>query len=115
MNLQWHHIELAPDDGYCIRIKKQKTETEATLAISYEAYKLGGEQDTGKIFKGLAGITKHIAFHYSTTPLRSTPALHGNRHLHHLQDADAQECLHHPNLRRPHQRQEAQKPPKRSP
>lgn len=78
LNLKWHHIELAPDDGYCIRIKTQKTETEATLPISYEAYELCGEPSTGKVFKGLersmtnyplkrwieaAGITKHITFH----------------------------------------------------
>lgn len=78
LNLNWHHIELAPDNGYCIRIKTQKTETEATLPISYEAYELCGEPSTGKVFKGLersmtnyplkrwieaAGITKHITFH----------------------------------------------------
>lgn len=78
LNLKWHHIELAPDDGYCIRIKTQKTETEATLPISYEAYELCGDLSTGKVFKGLelsmtnyplkrwieaSGITKHITFH----------------------------------------------------
>lgn len=78
MGLKWEHIEIAPDQGYCIRIKTQKTETEATLPISMEAYELCGEPDEGKVFKGLqrsvtndplrkwikdAGITKHITFH----------------------------------------------------
>jgi hypothetical protein len=29
---------IAPDQGYCIRISTQKTKTEATLPISYEAF-----------------------------------------------------------------------------
>ncbi|MCB6579371.1 site-specific integrase, partial [Parabacteroides distasonis] len=62
----------------CLRIRTQKTQTEATLPISYEAYELCGMPDTGKVFKGLkrsminyplknwlkkAGITKPITFH----------------------------------------------------
>lgn len=78
LNLCWEDFELAPDQGYCIRIKTQKTLTEATLSISYEAYELCGEPSSGKVFSGLqrsminyslkkwfkqAGITKHITFH----------------------------------------------------
>ena len=78
LNLKWEDFELAPDYGYCIRIKTQKTSAEATLPISYEAYELCGEPSTGKVFKVLrrsmvnyplkkwiqeAGIKKHITFH----------------------------------------------------
>jgi mobilizable transposon, int protein len=78
LNLCWEDFELAPDQGYCIRIKTQKTSTEATLPISCEAYELCGEPSSGKVFRGLqrsminyplkkwikqAGITKHITFH----------------------------------------------------
>ena len=78
LNLQWSDFGLAPDRGYCIRIRTQKTKTEATLPISYEAYELCGEEGTGKVFKGLtrsminyplkhwlaeAGIEKHVTFH----------------------------------------------------
>ena len=78
LNLRWEDFTLAPDQGYCIRIRTQKTSTEATLPISYEAYELCGEPSLGKVFRGLqrsminyplkkwikqAGITKHITFH----------------------------------------------------
>jgi hypothetical protein len=61
-----------------MRIRTQKTQTEAILPISYEALELCGERSTGKVFKGLrrsminhplkvwlkeAGITKPITFH----------------------------------------------------
>ena len=77
-NLQWEDFDLAPDHGYCLRIRTQKTQTEATLPISNEAYELCGTPGTGKVFKGLkrsminyplknwikkAGITKSITFH----------------------------------------------------
>ena len=78
LNLRWEDFTLAPDQGSCIRIRTQKTSTEATLPISYESYELCGEASSGKVFKGLqrsminyplkkwikqAGITKHITFH----------------------------------------------------
>ena len=78
LNLKWEHIQMAPDRGYCIRIRTQKTQTEATLPISMEAYELCGEPDTGTVFKGFkrsmaqhplkewlksAGITKSMSFH----------------------------------------------------
>ena len=78
LNLQWEDFSIAPDQGYCLRIRTQKTQTEATLPISYEAYELCGTPGTGKVFKDLqrsminyplknwlekAGITKHITFH----------------------------------------------------
>lgn len=78
LNLKWEDFEIAPDRGYCIRIRTVKTQTEATLPISFEAYELCGEPGTGKVFKGLTrsmtnyplrnwlkkcGIKKHITFH----------------------------------------------------
>ena len=78
LNLQWEDFTIAPDQGYCLRIRTQKTNTEATLPISYEAYELCGTPRTGKVFKELkrsminyplksllkkAGITKPITFH----------------------------------------------------
>jgi integrase len=78
LNLQWEDFTIAPDQGYCLRIRTQKTQTEATLPISYEAYELCGTPGTGKVFKELkrsminyplkswlkkAGITKPITFH----------------------------------------------------
>ncbi len=78
LNLKWEDFEIAPDQGYCIRIRTQKTQTEAILPISCEAIELCGEHSTGTVFKGLtrsminyplkkwiaeAGITKPITFH----------------------------------------------------
>ena len=78
MNLQWADFGIAPDQGYCIRIRTQKTKTEATLPISHEAFELCGEVGTGKVFKGLSRsminyplknwlkqdkTQKHITFH----------------------------------------------------
>ena len=78
LKLQWEDFSIAPDQGYCLRIRTQKTQTEATLPIGYEAYELCGTPGTGKVFKDLqrsminyplknwlekAGITKHITFH----------------------------------------------------
>ena len=78
LDLQWEDFTIAPDQGYCLRIRTQKTQTEATLPISYEAYELCGTPGTGKVFKDLkrsminyplkswlkkAGITKPITFH----------------------------------------------------
>lgn len=78
LNLQWEDFTIAPDQGYCLRIRTQKTQTEATLPISYEAYELCGTPGTGKVFKELkrsminyplknwlkkAGITKSITVH----------------------------------------------------
>lgn len=80
LNLQWEDFAIAPDQGYCLRIRTQKTPMEATLPISCEAYELCGIPETGKVFKGLkrnminyplknwlkkAGITKSITFHNS--------------------------------------------------
>lgn len=77
-NLRWEDIQNAPDLGPCIRIRTQKTQTEAVLPISFEALSLCGERSEGKVFKGLsrsminlplkywiqeAGIKKHITFH----------------------------------------------------
>lgn len=76
--LNWSNIVKATDGGWCIRIKTEKTDTEATLPLSQEAYELCGKPGTGLVFKNLkrhytqkplqdwlkdAGITKHITFH----------------------------------------------------
>ena len=76
--LDWSNIVKAQDGGWCIRIKTEKTDTEATLPLSQEAYELCGERSTGTVFKKLsytvvnynlkdwlkaAGINKHITFH----------------------------------------------------
>ena len=78
LNLKWENLCTAPDLGHCIRLRTQKTQTEALLPISYEAHALCGKPDTGKVFKELrrcmtgyplkawikkAGIQKHITFH----------------------------------------------------
>ena len=77
-NLTWNNLRIAPDKGPCVRIRTQKTSTEAILPISYEALELCGERGEGKVFKGLtrsminvplknwieaSGIQKHITFH----------------------------------------------------
>ena len=60
LKLQWEDFEIAPDQGYCLRIRTQKTQTEATLPISNEAYELCGTPDAGKVFKGLKrSMTQH--------------------------------------------------------
>ena len=77
--LEWSNIQKAQDGGWCLRIKTEKTDTEATLPLSKEAYKLCGRRRTsGLVFRNLkryftqgplqewlkaAGITKHITFH----------------------------------------------------
>ncbi len=78
LNLQREDFAIASNQGYCLRIRTQKTQTEATLPISYKTYKLCGTPDTGKVFKGLkqsminyplknwlkkVRITKPITFH----------------------------------------------------
>ena len=76
--LDWSNIVKAQDGGWCIRIRTEKTDTEATLPLTDEAYRLCGKRSTGLVFKNLkrynthaplkewvesAGITKHITFH----------------------------------------------------
>lgn len=78
LNLKWEDFEIALDMGYSLRIRTQKTKTEAMLPIGEETLELCGEKSTGKVFKGLkrsmvnyplkkwikaAGITKPITFH----------------------------------------------------
>ena len=78
MQLEWKHIVKAPDGGWCMRIRTEKTETEATLPISEEALSYCGKRKEGKVFEDFArgmltsplkrwlkqaGITKHITFH----------------------------------------------------
>ena len=79
MQLTWNNI--VPNikgTGYNMRIRTEKTETEATLPISPDALELCGPRGRGLVFKDLtrsmlnkplkawlaaAGITKHITFH----------------------------------------------------
>ncbi|MCC8177155.1 MAG: site-specific integrase [Bacteroidales bacterium] len=76
--LRWENIQQWPDGGYCMRIRTQKTQTEATLPLSDETLAWCGTPSTGLVFKGLKrnsvnyhlkrwlhsiGITKKISFH----------------------------------------------------
>ena len=76
--LRWSNIVKAQDGGWCLRIKTEKTDTEATLPLSQEAYELCGKPSSGLVFKKMkrhltqkplqdwikaAGIDKHITFH----------------------------------------------------
>ena len=78
LKLDWKEIVISSDNGYCMRLRTKKTDTETTLPISAEALELCGEHTTGKVFKGLerhmvqaplkkwiksAGIDKKITFH----------------------------------------------------
>lgn len=78
LQLTWEDFATYPDGGHCIRIKTEKTETETSLPISDEAYKLCGKPGTGLVFRNIspsvinyqlkkwlpaAGITKNITFH----------------------------------------------------
>ena len=78
LQLRWENIELSLDGGYCMRIRTQKTKTQATLPLSDEALSYCGKQGRGMVFKGLsrahtrepfkkwlkdAGIKKKITFH----------------------------------------------------
>ncbi len=78
LKLDWSEIKLGADNGYCMRIRTEKTDTETTLPISNEALDFCGERDEGLVFKGLlrsmtqyplkkwiksAGIDRRITFH----------------------------------------------------
>lgn len=79
LKLRWEEVQIAPDDGYCLRFASQKTDRNVNIPIGAQAYELLGERGEGKVFKGLkrcwtqgplkkwlaeAGITnKHITFH----------------------------------------------------
>ena len=79
LKLRWEDIQLAPDEGYCLRFTSQKTDRDVTIPIGFQAYELLGERGSGTVFKGLkrcwtqgplkkwiaeAGIkNKHITFH----------------------------------------------------
>lgn len=78
LQLEWSNIQDYPGGGKCIRLKTEKTDTEATIPISAQALELCGEPSEGIIFKGFtrqlvnsqlkpwlksAGIDKYITFH----------------------------------------------------
>lgn len=78
LQLKWENIEPSPAGGYCIRIRTQKTKTQATIPLSDEALSYCGERGKGLVFRGFsrahtrepfkkwlrdAGITKKITFH----------------------------------------------------
>ena len=85
--LRWEEISRASDTGWWMRIRIEKTETEATLPISDEALELCGEvQQEGLVFVDLrrcmiqhplhawvkaAGIRKHITFHCASHSISS--------------------------------------------
>lgn len=100
--LRWENVQKSPDGGWFIRICTEKTETEATLPITDEAYELCGERGEGLVFKGLtrqmtqhklqtwlkaAGITdKHITFHcfrhtFATLQINSGSDIYTVQHL----------------------------------
>lgn len=53
INLKWEEIEPATEGGFSVRIRTEKTNTEATLPISNEALELCGPRTNGTVFKGL--------------------------------------------------------------
>ena len=57
--LDWSNIVKAQDGGWCIRIRTEKTDTEATLPLTDEAYKLCGKRSTGPVFKNLKRYNTH--------------------------------------------------------
>lgn len=78
LQLEWKHIEAYQQGGKCIRIRTEKTDTEALIPISEQALRLCGTPSDGKVFKGLdrnlvnsklkpwlksVGIDKYITFH----------------------------------------------------
>lgn len=79
IQLEWKHLQMAPDGGMCIRKTIEKTDSDSNnLPISNEALELCGKRSDGKVFKGLtrsmtniplkewiktAGIDKSISFH----------------------------------------------------
>lgn len=120
LNLEWEDLVIAPDQGYCIRIRTIKTKAEASLPISNEAIELCGERSTGKVFKGLkrsmtnyplkkwvtvAGITKPITF-FSSHLCNLTDCF-WYRYLYCIKDAYPSQCINYTNLCRPCQRKEA--------
>lgn len=62
LQLRWENIELSPDGGCCMRIRTQKTKTQATLPLSDEALSYCGEQGRGWYSKALA---EHIHANHS--------------------------------------------------
>ncbi len=78
LKLDWSEIVKAPDGGYNLRLRTQKTQRFATLPISFDALELCGQREEGLVFKGLkrhytqhplkkwlieAGIDKRFSFH----------------------------------------------------
>lgn len=78
LKLKWENIVIAPDGEPCLRVKTQKTKTEALLPLSKDTLNICGKRNQGLIFNGLkrsmtqaplkkwiktAGINKHITFH----------------------------------------------------
>ena len=53
LKLRWEDIQLAPDEGYCLRFTSQKTDRDVTIPIGFQAYELLGERGSGIVFKGL--------------------------------------------------------------
>ena len=51
LKLDWSEIVPAQDGGYCLRLRTQKTKTEAILPISKEALEFCRERSEGKVFK----------------------------------------------------------------
>lgn len=53
MQLEWNHIQMAPDGGMCISKTIKKTDSDSkNLPISKEALEICGERSEGLVFKG---------------------------------------------------------------
>ena len=63
LKLQWEDFEIAPDQGYCLRIRTQKTQTEATLPHQQRGIRIVWDTQYGKSIQGIA--TEH-----DTTPIK---------------------------------------------
>ena len=78
LKLTWEEIIEAPDGGYCVRTRTQKTKTPTMIPLNSDALSFCGTREDGLIFKGLkrswthhplknwiksAGINRNISFH----------------------------------------------------
>lgn len=126
LQLRWENIEMSPDGGYCMRIRTQKTKTQATLPLSDEALSYCGEPGRGMVFKGLtrahtrepfkkwlkdAGIKKKNNLPRTPAYLRYTTDNQWHGHLHCQQDAYAQKRGHDSDLRRSRESEKSTMPP----
>ena len=111
LQLEWSHIQDYPGGGKCIRIKTEKTDTEATMRHAIRrtniqrSHKTNGQQPP----ETMDQISRHRQIHhFPLLPphLRHPAHSRWHRHLHRKQNAHPQKRQYNPNLRRPCQREE---------